>query len=209
LKPGLPILLVLLLLSPATVRAVEGYRVYESTAASVNGEVLFVSDVMREACFLQCAAMPGTGEEILSARKVRDRLLLDTLAIQEQRKLLLGAVDNAMLEGTAREAESRMAACSSPCKREISPEETREWIRRKLLLRDFYNRRVAVFVEVKDDDVRREFERRSSAPGTGSKPTLEQVRDEMLAARIAQEIRNWQSRAASKSRLILSPLEDR
>jgi len=209
LKPGLPILLVLLLLSPATVRAVEGYRVYESTAASVNGEVLFVSDVMREACFLQCAAMPGTGEEILSARKVRDRLLLDTLAIQEQRKLLLGAVDNAMLEGTAREAESRMAACSSPCKREISPEETREWIRRKLLLRDFYNRRVAVFVEVKDDDVRKEFERRSSAPGTGAKPTLEQVRDEMLAARIAQEIRNWQSRAASKSRLILSPMEDR
>jgi len=209
LKPGLPILLVLLLLSPATVRAVEGYRVYESTAASVNGEVLFVSDVMREACFLQCAAMPGTGEEILSARKVRDRLLLDTLAIQEQRKLLLGAVDNAMLEGTAREAESRMAACSSPCKREISPEETREWIRRKLLLRDFFNRRVAVFVEVKDDDVRKELARRSSATGNGAKPTEEQVRDEMRDARIAQEIRNWQSRAASKSRLILSPLEDR
>jgi len=58
------ILLGLLFLSPAAGRAAEGYRVYESTAASVNGEVLFVSDVARERCFLRCAAMPGTGEEI-------------------------------------------------------------------------------------------------------------------------------------------------
>ncbi len=66
-----------------------------------------------------------------------------------------------------------------------------------------------MFVEVKDDDVRRELALRSSAPGSGAKPTEEQVRDEMLNARIAQEIRNWQSRAASKSRVILSPMEDR
>jgi len=38
---------------------------------------------------------------------------------------------------------------------------------------------------------------------------LEKVRDEMRDARIAQEIRNWETRAASKSRLILSPMEDR
>ncbi|MHB9061733.1 MAG: hypothetical protein ACYC47_09595, partial [Desulfobacteria bacterium] len=81
--------------------------------------------------------------------------------------------------------------------------------RRKLLLRDFYDRRVAVFVEVKDDDVRKELARRSSAPGNGAKPEREQVRDEMVAARVTQEIRNWQSRAASKSRIILSPMEDR
>jgi hypothetical protein len=31
----------------------------------------------------------------------------------------------------------------------------------------------------------------------------------MLDERIAQEIRNWQTRAASKSRIILSPMEDR
>jgi len=208
-KYPVPILLGLLFLSPAAGRAAEGYRIYESTAASVNGEVLFVSDVAREACFLRCAAMPGTGEELLSAREARDLLILDTLALQEQRKLLLGTVDNQTLGGYAREAESRMAACSSPCKLEIAPGEAREWIHRKLLLRDFYNRRVAVFVEVKSDDVLKELERRSSAPGSGAKPTLEQVRDEMLDARIAQEIRNWQSRAASKSRLILSPLEDR
>jgi hypothetical protein len=208
-KPALPILLVLLFLSPAAARAAGEYKVYESTAASVNGEVLFVSDVAREACFLRCAAMPGSGEEILSAREARDRLILDTLALQEQRKLLLGTVDNATLEGYSREVESRMAACTSLCKREIAPGETREWIRRKLLLRDFFNRRVAVFVEVKEDDVRRELARRTSAPGNGAGPTWEEVRDEMLDARIGQEIRNWQSRAASKSRVILSPLEDR
>jgi hypothetical protein len=208
-KPIVPILLGLLFLSPAAARAAEGYRAYESSAASVNGEVLFVSDVEREACFLRCAAMPGSEEENVSLRETRVRLILDTLAHQEQRKLLLGTVDNVALEGYAREAESRMAACSSPCKREIAPGETREWIRRKLLLRDFFNRRVAVFVEVKADDVRRELARKSSARGNGPEPTWEEVRDEMLDARIAQEIGNWQSRAASKSRVILSPLGER
>jgi len=208
-KPAFPILLSLLFLSPAAARAAEGYRLYESTAATVNGEVLFVSDVAREACFRRCAPTPGAGEEILSAREARDRLILDTLALQEQRKLLLGTVDNVTLEGYAHEAETRMSACPSPCKREIAPGETREWIRRKLLLRDFFNRRVAVFVEVKDDDVRRELARRTPTAGNGAVPTLEQVRGEMLEARIAQEIRNWQTRAASKSRLVLSPMEER
>jgi hypothetical protein len=140
---------------------------------------------------------------------VRDRLVLDTLALQEQRKLLLGTVDNVTLAGYALEAESRVAACPSPCKREIVPGETGEWVRRKLLLRDFFDRRVAVFVEVKDDDVRKELARRSSATGNVAEPAEEQVRDEMRDARIATEIRNWQTRAASKSRMILSPMEDR
>ena len=205
----IPILLVLLFLFPVAARAAEGWRVYESTAASVNGEVLLVSDVVREACFLGCAAMPGSVEETLSLREARDRLILDTLALQEQRKLLLGAVDNGTLEGYVREAESRMAACSSPCKREIAPAGTREWIRRKLLLRDFFNRRVAVFVDVKRDDVRKEIARRSSSPDNDAVPTREEVREEMLEARIAEEIRNWQTRAASKSRVILSPMGDR
>jgi hypothetical protein len=208
-KSCVPILLGLLVLSPASSGAAGEYTVFEATVASVNGEVLFFSDVAREACFLRCAAMPGSGEEILSAREARDRLILDTLALQEQRKLLLGTVDNTTLEGYAREVEARMAACPSSCKREIAPGEPREWIRRKLLLRDFFNRRVAVFVEVKEDDVRRELARRTSTPGNGAGPTWEEVRDEMLDARIGQEIRNWQSRAASKSRVILSPMEDR
>lgn len=209
MKPVLPILLGLLSLLPAAGNAAEGYRVYESTAATVNGEVLFVSDVVREACFLGCAAMPGSGAETLSLREARDRLILDTLALQEQRKLLLGSVDNVMLEGYAREAESRMAACSSPCTREIAPGKAREWIRRKLLLRDFFNRRVAVFVDVKREDVRKEVGSRSSPSGNDANPDWRVVRQEMLEARIAEEIRNWQTRAASKSRIILSPMEDR
>lgn len=209
MKRCLPILICLALLCPSAARAADGYRVYESTAASVNGEVLFLSDVAREACFQRCAAFPGSQEEILSARETRERLILDMLALQEQRKLLLGTVDNAVLEEYAREADSRMAACASSCRREITREETREWIHRKLLIRDFFIRRVAVFVEVKDDDVLKELERRSAAPGNEAKPTEEQVRDEMLESRIEQEIRNWQNRAASKSKLILSPLEER
>jgi hypothetical protein len=208
-NPAVPILLVLLFLFPAAGRAAEGYRVYESTAASVNGEVIFVADVVREACFLGCAAMPGTREEILSLREARERLILDTLALQEQRKLLLGAVDNATLEGYAREAESRMAACPSPCKREIARGETREWIRRQLLIRDFFTRRVAVFVDVKGDDARREGTHGSSTPGTVADRKREEDRKELLDARIAQEIRNWQTRAASKARIIRSPMEDR
>jgi hypothetical protein len=208
-KPRVAILLALLSLPPAAARAADGYRLFESSAASVNGEVIFLSEVAREVCFLRCAAMPGSAEEILSAREARDRLILDTLALQEQRKLLLGTVDNVALEGYVREAESRMAACASSCKQEIVPGETREWIRRKLLLRDFFNRRVAVFVEVKDEDVQKEFARRSSAPGDGEDLTREQVRDEMLDARITREVRNWQTRAASKSKLILSPMGER
>jgi hypothetical protein len=204
-----PILLCIALLCPSAGRAADGFRIYESTAASVNGEVLFLSDVAREACYYRCGAFPGSQEEVLSARETRDRLILDTLAIQEQRKLLLGTVDNAVLEGYAREADSRMAACASSCRREIPREETREWVYRKLLIRDFFTRRVAVFVEVNDDDVRKELERRSAAPGNVANPTEVQVRDEMLETRIGQEIRNWQNRAASKSRLILSPMEER
>jgi len=209
LKRSVPILLCLALVGAPFANAADGYAIYESTAASVNGEVLFLSEVARETCFLRCAAMPGSAEEILSAREARDRLILDTLALQEQRKLLLGTVDNVVLEEVAREAESRMAACSSSCRQEIAPGETREWIRRKLLLRDFFNRRVAVFVEVKDEDVKKELARRSSVPGNGTDLTWERVRDEMLDAKISGEIRNWQNRAASKSRLILSPMGER
>ncbi len=209
MNPAAFVLLPLLLLSHGSGAAAGEYRVYESTAASVNGEIIFVSDVAREACFLRCATMPGSEAEIVSASEARERLILDTLALQEQRKLLLGAVDNATLRGTVREAESRRAACASPCAREIASGETFEWIRRKLLLGDFFDRRVAVFVEVKADDVRKELARRMSLSGDTSEATLERVRKEMLDARIAQEIRNWQTRAASKSRVVLSPLEER
>jgi hypothetical protein len=189
--------------------AVDGYRLYESTVASVNGEVLFLSDVAREGCFHRCAAMPGSEGEILSAQECRDRLISDTLVLQEQRKLQLGQVDNAALSSYVVEAVERMGKCASSCKAEISPERTREWVERKLLIREFFQRRVAGFVEVKDEDVRREYRQRAARADNTVELSEDQIREELLDARVAQEIRNWYARAASKSRVVLSPLEEK
>jgi hypothetical protein len=188
--------------------ALEGYRVYESTAATVNGEVLFRSDVVREACFLRCAAMPGSEPEEVTLREARDRRIADMLVLQEQKKLALGQVDNAVLVGYESEAAARMAACAAPCKADIGPEQTRARVERKLLVREFLQRRVAVFVEVKDQDVERELRRRIAAGGDPG-VTEDQVRQELLEAKVAQEERNWYERAASKARIVLSPMEEK
>ena len=187
--------------------ALEGYRVYESTAATVNGEVLFRSDVVREACFLRCAAMPGSEPEDVTLREARDRRIADTLVLQEQKKLALGQVDNATLAGEEREAVARMAACASSCKEDIGPAQIREWVERRLLVREFLQRRVAELVEVKDQDVERELRRRVAAAGDPG-VTEDQVRQELLEAKVAEEERNWYVRAASKSRIVLSPMEE-
>ncbi len=89
--------------------AFDGYRLYEGTAASVNKEVLFLSDVIRERCLLSCAAMPGVTPEELSFAEARDRLIADTLALQEHRKLALGQVDDAVLAKQVEEALARMS----------------------------------------------------------------------------------------------------
>jgi hypothetical protein len=197
----------LLLLAAPGASALDGYRVYESTAASVNGEVLFLSDVVREGCFYRCAAMPGSDPEVLTLREARDRLIADVLVLQEQKKLALGQVDNATLSAYAAEATVRMAACGSPCTADIRREQIRSWVERKLVIRDFFNRRVGMFVEVGDEDVEREIRRRVAAGGNAD-PTTEQVREEMVDAKVAQEVRNWYDRAASKSRIVLSPMEE-
>lgn len=193
------------LLAAPGASALDGYRVYESTAASVNGEVLFLSDVAREDCFRRCAAMPGSDPEVLTLREARDRLIADVLVLQEQKKLALGQVDNATLSAYAAEAVARMAACGSSCRADIRPEEIRSWVERKLVIRDFFNRRVGMFVEVSDEDVEREIRRRTAAGGSAD-PTADQVREEMLDAKVTQEVRNWYGRTASKSRIVLSPL---
>jgi len=197
----------LMLLAAPGASALDGYRVYESTAASVNGEVLFLSDVVREGCFYRCGAMPGSDPEVLTLREARDRLIADVLVLQEQKKLALGQVDNATLSAYAAEATVRMAACGSPCAADIRREEIRSWVERKLVIRDFFNRRVGMFVEVGDEDVEREIRRRGAAGGNAD-PTAEQVREEMVDAKVTQEVRNWYDRAASKSRIVLSPLEE-
>jgi len=203
-----PSLIAAFLLQTHGAFALEGYRVYESTAASVNGEVLFLSDMTREACFLRCAAMPGSEPESLTPEEVRNRLIADTLVLQEQRKLALGQVDNAVLSAYGKEALERMAACGSSCKAGIGPAETRDWVMRKLLVREFFSQRVAVFVEVKDEDVARETRRRVAAEGD-SGVTEDQVREELQEAKVAEEVRNWFNRAASKARIVLSPMEEK
>lgn len=195
----------LFLLAANGARALDGYRVYESTAASVNGEVLFLSDVAREVCFHRCAAMPGSNPEVLTLQEARDRLIADVLVLQEQKKLALGQVDNATLSAYAAEAAGRMTACGAPCKAGIRPEEVRSWVERKLVIRDFFNRRVGMFVEVSDEDVEREIRRRTGAGG-GADLTADRVREEMREAKVAQEVRNWYDRTASKARIVLSPM---
>jgi hypothetical protein len=187
--------------------ALEGYRVYESTAASVNGEVIFLSEVTREGCFHRCAAMPGSEPEVLALPDARDRLIADALVLQEQRKLALGQVDNATLAAYAAEALDRMASCGSACKEGIRPEETRAWVARKLLIRDFFTRRVGMFAEVSEDDVAREFRRRSREGSPES--TEEQVREDLLEAKVAEEVRNWYERTASRARIVLSPMGEK
>lgn len=198
------VLAALFLLAAPGASAVDGYRVFESTAATVNGEVLFVSDVAREDCFLRCAAMPGSQPEFLPLREVRDRLIADVLVLQEQKKLLLGQVDNAVLAGFAAEAAARMGACGFPCRADIRPDEIRAWVERKLVIRDFFDRRIGMFVEVTDEDLEREIRRRG-----GAGQDEEQVREEMREAKMAQEVRNWYDRVASKSRIVLSPMGER
>ena len=108
--------------------------------------------------------MPGTGEEILSLRGAGSP--------DPRHAGAPGAAEASSRDGGQLRRWRGMRGRRSPgwrrarppARREIAPGETREWIRRKLLLRDFFNRRVAVFVEVKDDDVRRELARRSSVP---------------------------------------------
>jgi hypothetical protein len=198
----------LFLLAAPRASALDGYRVYESTAASVNGEVLFLSDVAREGCFHRCAAMPGSDPEVITPQEARDRLIADVLVLQEQKKLALGQVDNATLSAYVAETVARMAACGSSCKDGIRPEEIRGWVERKLVIREFFSRRVGMFAEVSDEDVERELRRRARAGGD-AELTEDQVREELLEAKVAQEVRNWHARAASKARIVLSPLGEK
>jgi len=202
-------LLFLSALVPPCILAAGGYEFYEGTAATVNKEVLFLSDVIREQCFHRCAAMPGSREEDLSLQDARNRLISDTLALQEQKKLALGQVDNAVLAEQAREAVRRMEECPSSCREGISPQQISEWVRRKLLIRDFLRRRIAVFVEIKEEEARKEYQRRLEQGEAGPGLTVEKVRQELLKEKIDREVRNWYDRAASKSSITLSPLEER
>ncbi len=203
------LLIPLLSLCASGALAADGYRLYEATAASVNREVVFLTDVVREQCMRRCVSMPGSPREELTLEEARERLIADTLALQEQRKLELGQVDNAVLAEQVREVSAMLEKCPSPCRAKVTSEQVAGWVARKLLIRDFLRRRVSVFVEIKDEDVQREYRRRTARSADAGGLTEEKLRDELMKEKVAEEVRNWYDRAASKSRIILSPLEER
>ncbi len=186
----------------------DGFRLFDATAASVNGEVIFGSDVEREACFYRCGAFPGDSPAPMTKAQARDRLVSDTLVLQEQRKLGLGTVDNAALAAAAAETSERIGACADPCARAVRPDEVREFAARRLAVREFLVKRISVFVDVTDDDVAAEVRRRQMRGAEGGSASPEKVREELFREKAAREIRNWFERTASKSKILLAPLEE-
>ncbi len=187
-----------------------GFRLVDASAANVNGEVIFRSDVEREACFRRCDAYPGLSGAEPSLAAARDRLVSDTLVLQEQRKLGLGDVDNAALAATTGEVRKALEACADPCARKVADDGIREFARRRLLVQDFLRKRIFIFIDVTDEDVRREVEARRARPGGAVLDIREEdVRRELVEERGRQEVRNWMSRTTSKSRIFLSPMEEK
>lgn len=186
----------------------EGYRRIESVAASVNGEVIFLSEVSREICFYRCGAVPGQAGQVISLARARELLVADMLVIQEQKKLGLGEVDNAAIAAATAEPFSRMKSCADPCAAAVTEADVRELVHRRILVRNFLEQRIAVFIEVNDEDVRREIEQRTRSGDAPDGQSAETVRKRLYEEKAAAEIRNWFARTTSKSRVVLSPLPE-
>lgn len=187
----------------------DGYRLYESSVAVLNGEVLFRSELLREACLTRCGALPGDPPREATLGEVRERMLSDRLVLQEQAKLGLGAVDNAARQAALSFARERLSGCPAPCAREVSPGELARSVESRLLVREFLRNRVSGFVDVTDEEVEREIRRRVGR-GEAAEGELspEAVRKELTEEEVRREIRNWFERATSKARVVLSPLEE-
>jgi len=185
-----------------------GYRLFESTAASINGKVLFRSDLLREACLLRCGAFPGDEPADLPLAEVRERRIREILVLQEEEKLGLGQVDNAALQENSTEAEARVSACADPCAGDVDASAVRDFVKRRLVIREFLQKRVAVFVEVSDDEVRREIDRRVSRGEILRESVSEEaIRGELFGEKVARAVRTWYDRVTSKSKIVRSPLE--
>lgn len=200
--------LFLLLFPGICAAAPAGYRLIESSAASVNGEVIFLSDVSREVCFNRCGMAPGQAPAEMTLSQARDRLVADLLVLQDQKKLGLGSVDNATLSDAVSKAAARKAECVSPCAGALSDTDIRDFLSRRILVRDFLDKRVAVFVEVNDEEVEREKTVRARAGAPAADLATEKVRGDLFDAKRTSDMRSWFARAASKSRIVLSPMEE-
>ena len=169
MRPGRPLLLLLAAILSASSPATggdgavpvaptpgEGYRLVDATAASVGGEVLFRSDVDREACMIRCGAFPGEAGRPVSFSAARRSLVEETAILQEQRRLSLGTVDNGALLEAAAKVRERLSLCPDPCAASVSEGAAFQFAWRRLLVRDFLTRRVSAFLEVTDEEVEEE-----------------------------------------------------
>ena len=203
----LPFLFASLML-PRAASGAEGFVYFEGTAATVNREVLFFSDILFEQCMLRCGAPEGPGREY-SLSEIRQRLIVEMLALQEQEKLALAPADNVMLAEHIRKAGEKLESCESPCRHDVSVERLARWAEQKLVVKDFLHNRVGVFVDISEEEVRRELERREaqgeSASGLSDEETSRQIRED----KVGKEVQNWYTRASSKAAITLSPLEEK
>ncbi len=195
-------------LAPAP--ALSSFKLVDATSASVNSEIVFLSDVMREACFERCGAFPGEAPDNVSLSDARKKLIYNLLILQEQRKLALGAVDNATLAATASAVRERLAGCSDPCAKQIGDQDVRAFVSDRSLVAGFLEKRVSVFIEVPDEEVQRTITRRASVEGKDPASYSEEaVRAELRHDKSALAVTNWYYKAASNARIFLSPLEER
>lgn len=190
--------------------ALPGYRLVDATAASVNGEIIFLSDVEREACFDRCGAFPDEKLDNLSLSESRRKLIYNRLILQEQRKLALGTVDNDALAANAARVKERMANCSYPCAIEIDDTEIRAAVSDRALVAGFLLSRVSSFIEIPEEEVQLEIGRHAAAEGKDPGAYSEDsVRSALREEKSKLEIRNWYYKAASNSRIFLSPMEEK
>lgn len=206
MKRALHAFLVFLALAGTCAGAPDGYRMIESAAASVNGEVIFLSDIVREACLYRCGMVPGYPPAELTAAQAREKIIADVLVLQEQAKLGLGGADNAVLDNAVARSLSRKAECSSPCAARIGEKEIRDCVRRRFLIRDFLEKRIAVFVEVSDVEVRREIEIRERSGMPPADLDEAKIRKELFERKTSSGVQEWFDRAVSRSRIVVSPL---
>ena len=203
--------LVACLLLPRQASGAERFVFFDGTAATVNREVLFISDLLFEQCLLLCGALPDSPPRELSLHEIRDRIIPDMLVLQEREKLSLGQVDNVLLAQYVQEARTNLALCESPCRHDVSPERLAAWIERKLVIRDFLRSRVGIFVDISEEDVRKELERmtKRGESVTDLSYAYEEIRSKIREERFAREVKNWFARTSSKAAITLSPLEGR
>jgi hypothetical protein len=187
----------------------EGYVLADATAASVEGEILFRSDVDRERCMILCGAFPGEEGRAVTWTEARRRLVEETAILHEQRRLSLGTVDNGVLLDVVPRVKERLSACVDPCAAGAGEGTFLEFAWRRLLVRDFLERRVSAFVEASEAEVEAERARMAARKGVPvEEVSSDEAREAIVAVKREAEIVKWRESAAARARVVLSGSEE-